>query len=348
MRADRLLSILLLLQVNRRMTAGELAERLEVSRRTIHRDMDALSAAGIPIHAERGRDGGWVLPEPFRTNLTGLNEAEIKTLFLNTPPSLLDDLGLREASDAALIKLFATLPVAQRRGAEYARQRIHVDPSGWNRPEESVPSLAALQEAVWQDRRVYIVYERSDGATVDRLVEPLGLVAKGSLWYLVALVEQKPRTYRVSRVRSARVSEKSFIRPADFDLAAFWTQASAEFVANLPRYPVVVRVPESELRGIYGSVGRSRVEQISPTDVRGRTMVHLRFDTEPEAAGFVLSFGANAEIVEPVDLRVRVIDLARSVIARYTADGEVDLQTLLVPVAKSESAQTTSPVPRAE
>ncbi|HEX3724035.1 MAG TPA: HTH domain-containing protein, partial [Nitrolancea sp.] len=180
MRADRLLSILLLLQVHRRMTAGELARRLEVSSRTIQRDMDALCAAGVPLYAERGKDGGWVLPEPVRTNLTGLTEPEIQTLFLSTSPRVLADLGLRQASEAALIKLFATLPTMQRRGAEQARQRILVDPSGWNRPEEHVPALAALQEAVWQEHKVDLVYERGDGSTVRRLVEPLGLVAKGS------------------------------------------------------------------------------------------------------------------------------------------------------------------------
>ncbi len=317
MRADRLLSILLLLQVNRRMTAGELAERLEVSPRTIHRDMEALCAAGIPLHAERGRDGGWVLPEPFRTNLTGLTGPEIQALFMSTPPSVLSDLGLRQASEAALIKLLATLPSGQRRGAEFARQRIHVDPSGWNRPEESVPALAVLQEAVWQDRRIYLVYERSDGATVDRLVEPLGLVAKGSLWYLVAGVDGRPRTYRVSRVRSVRISEEVFTRPADFDLAEFWSRASADFVANLPRYPVVVRLPQDEVPGIYGLGGRARIEEMSPVDAEERVVVRIRFDTEVEACGCVLSFGPNAEILEPVELRDRVIDLAWRVLERY-------------------------------
>jgi predicted DNA-binding transcriptional regulator YafY len=335
MRADRLLSILLLLQVNRRMTAGDLAQRLEVSTRTIHRDMEALCAAGVPLYAERGRDGGWVLPEPFRTNLTGLTESEIQTLFLSTPPSLLADLGLQQASEAALIKLFATLPLAQRRGAEHAQQRIHVDPSGWNRPEESVPALAALQEAVWQDRRVYLVYERSDGTTVDRLVEPLGLVAKGSLWYLVARDDGKPRTYRVARVRSARVSEDSFTRPADFDLAEFWKRASAEFVANLPRYPVLLRIPEEELRGIFSTGGRVRVEDVSPADANGRVTLQLRFDTVNEAAGCVLSFGPNAEIIEPEELRTRVIRLAQRVLVAYGVSEDRDRQL----VDRSTSAE---------
>ena len=346
MRADRLLSILLLLQVNRRMTAGELARRLEVSTRTIHRDMEALSTAGIPLYAERGRDGGWVLPEPFRTNLTGLNESEIQTLFMSTPPSLLADLGLRQASEAALVKLLATLPSGQRRGAEFAQQRIHVDPSGWNRPEESVPALSALQEAVWQDRRVHIIYERSDGSEVDRLVEPLGLVAKGSLWYLVARVDGKSRTYRISRVRSARISEESFARPADFDLARFWTQASADFVANLPRYPVTIRLPEDEVRGVHGTIGRARVDHVSDADRDGRIELRLRFDTEREAAGFVLSFGHNAEVVEPDELRLRIVRLARRVLHSY-GDVTIDEMTPSTVSMSTQDASTSVPTPPA-
>ncbi len=345
MRADRLLSILLLLQVNRRMTAGELAKRLEVSTRTIHRDMESLSSAGIPLYAERGRDGGWVLPEPFRTNLTGLTQSEIQALFMSTPPSLLADLGLRQASEAALVKLLATLPSSQRRGAEFAQQRIHVDPSGWNRPEENVPALAALQEAVWQDRRVYIVYERGDGSEVDRLVEPLGLVAKGSLWYLVARVDGKPRTYRVSRVRSARISEEPFARPADFDLARFWTQASADFVANLPRYPVAIRLPADEVRDVYGTVGRARVEHVADADGERRVEVRLRFDTEREATGFVLSFGHTAEVVEPDELRLRIVDLAQRLLETY-GDAAADGAAPDFTSPRTSSASKAAPAPQ--
>lgn len=160
MRADRLLSILLVLQVNRRITARELAKRLEVSERTIHRDMESLSAAGIPVYAERGAGGGWSLIEEYRTNLTGLNEPEIQALFLSGPARLLTDLGLHKASEAALIKLLAALPAMYRREAEYARQRIYVDVTGWNRSEEAVPVLPALQEAIWQERRMELSYAR--------------------------------------------------------------------------------------------------------------------------------------------------------------------------------------------
>ncbi len=317
MRADRLLSILLLLQNNRRMTARDLAERLEVSQRTIHRDMEALGAAGVPIYAERGAGGGWVLPEEYRTDLTGLNEAEIQALFLAMPPRLLADLGLRQASDAALVKLLAALPSMQRRDAEYARQRIHIDASGWRRPEEAVPTLPAIQEAVWRECRLHLSYQRSDGTTVERLVDPLGLVAKGSLWYLVAAVEGEIRTYRVSRVHSARVSDQPCVRPPNFDLAAYWAQSSANFVASLPRYSVIVRVSPEVPTWMYGVGAYVRIEQIDPPDAEGWSTLHLRLQSEEEACAYVLGFGPQMEVVEPPELRDRVIHLAASIVNSY-------------------------------
>src|SRR5215468_2621132 len=202
MRADRLLSILMLLQVHRKMTASDLARRMEVCERTIHRDMEALGAAGVPVLADRGSGGGWRLLEGYRTNLTGLNEVEVQALFLSNPPRLLADLGLEKASDAALLKLLAALPAMQRDGAEYVRQRIHVDVAGWRQSEEAVPLLPVLQEAVWRERKLRFTYLRGDGVMVERVVDPLGLVAKGSIWYLVAAVEGEPRSYRISRLKA--------------------------------------------------------------------------------------------------------------------------------------------------
>jgi predicted DNA-binding transcriptional regulator YafY len=317
MRADRLLSILLLLQNNRRMTARELAARLEVSQRTIHRDMEALGAAGVPLYAERGAGGGWVLPEDYRTDLTGLNEAEIQALFLAMPPRLLADLGLRQAADAALVKLLAALPSMQRRDAEYARQRIHIDASGWRRPEEAVPALPAIQEAVWRECKLRLTYERGDGTTVERLVDPLGLVAKGSLWYLVAAVEGDIRTYRVARVQAASVSDEPCVRPPDFNLAAYWAQSSASFVANLPRYPAVVRVAPEVPTWMYRVGAYVRIEQIDPPDAEGWSTLHLRLQSEEEACAYVLGFGPRMEVIEPPALRDRVIQLAAGIVDFY-------------------------------
>src|SRR5215470_6233614 len=243
MRADRLLSILLPLQVHRRMTARTLATRLEVSERTIHRDMVALSGAGVPLTAERGSGGGWRLLEEYRTNLTGLNEAEVQALFLAKPPRLLTDLGLDRAAEAAVIKLLAAIPATARQGAEEVRQRIHVDVPGWRREEEAIPYLPILQEAIWQERRLRFTYGyESGGTSVERVADPLGLVAKGSVWYFVAAIEGEMRTFRVSRVRTATLLSDPCLRPLDFDHAAYWEHSTAEFAASFPRYPATVRV----------------------------------------------------------------------------------------------------------
>ncbi|HEX8339101.1 MAG TPA: HTH domain-containing protein, partial [Pyrinomonadaceae bacterium] len=176
MRADRLVSIMLLLQIHRRLTAGELARRLEVSERTIHRDMEALSKAGVPVVAERGAGGGWALVGGYRTNLTGLNAAEVQTLFAGLPPRLLADLGLNRDSEAAHVKLLAALPPSARADAEYARRRVHVDVAGWGGgAEEAVPHLHTIQEAVWRGRRLCFTYGGDRGESAGRVADPLGL-----------------------------------------------------------------------------------------------------------------------------------------------------------------------------
>jgi predicted DNA-binding transcriptional regulator YafY len=318
MRGDRLFSIVLLLQSHRQLTARDLAGRLEVSARTIHRDMEALSGAGIPVIAERGTGGGWSLLGEYRTNLTGLNEAEIKSLFVIKPSRLLADLNLEKAAEGAFLKLLAALPSVFRRGAEYARQRIYVDVTGWNRAEESVPHLHRLQEAIWQERRVRLRYARGECEAVERLADPLGLVAKGSVWYLVASVEGKLRSYRVSRVEAVEVLDEACQRPADFDLATFWEQSAAEYRAHLPSYRARVRV-RREIVARMPYAGRfARIEQTGEPDADGWVEVALRFDAEEMACEYALGFGTQLEVLEPPALRERVLAAARSVVDFYT------------------------------
>lgn len=318
MRADRLLSILLLLQVHRRLTAGELARRLEVSERTIHRDMDALSGAGVPVLAERGIGGGWMLLEEYRTNLTGLNRAEVQSLFLTKPSRLLADLGLDKASDAAYIKLLAALPTINRGDAEYVRQRIHIDISGWSRSEEAIPFLPLLQDAIWRERKLRFTYRRGgDCDTVERLIDPLGLVAKGSAWYLVGAVDSEIRSYRVSRLQDAIIMDEACIRPEGFDLAAFWEQSTASFKAHLPRYQAVVRVDPAILFRLRYAGRFARIEKIHEPDPDGWVRVAMRFQFEEEACEYVLSFGPRIEVIEPYPLRAKVVSLAESVIKFY-------------------------------
>jgi predicted DNA-binding transcriptional regulator YafY len=318
MRADRLLSILLLLQVHRRITARELARRLEVSERTIHRDMEALGMAGVPVLAERGTGGGWSLLEAYQTNLTGLNEAEVQALFLAKPLRLLADLGLDKAAEAGLVKLLAANPSMSRHGAEEVRQRIHVEVGGWRQQDETLPCLPTLQEAVWRERKLRITYARGD-TPVERLVDPLGLVAKGSAWYLVAAVEDELRTYRVSRILMAEITDDPSVRPPTFDLAAYWEQSTAEFKANLPRYPATVRVEPALLPRIRSEGRYARIEREGPPDAGGWIPLAMLFEGERNACEYVLSFGARIEVVEPPALRELVIQAAAGILARYDA-----------------------------
>jgi predicted DNA-binding transcriptional regulator YafY len=317
MRADRLLSILLLLQVHRRMTARDLSMRLEVSERTIHRDMDALSAAGVPVYAQRGITGGWSLTDGYRTNATGMTETEIRTLFLGTPSRVLSDLGLDNASEAALIKLLAALPSASQGGAEDVRQKIHIDIGGWHASDDQVHLLPVLQDAVWRERRLAITYQPASGEPRAREVDPLGLVAKGSVWYLVARAEGDLRTYRADRVIDARLLDEPVNRPDDFDLASFWEGSKSDFVAQLPRYHAVVRVDPAIVRRLTFVSRYSRIESIAEPDDDGWVRVEMRFQFPEDAREFVLGFGPKIEVVQPDDLRTDVIALARAVVETY-------------------------------
>ena len=324
MRADRLLSILLLLQIHRRLTARELASRLEVSERTILRDMEALGGAGIPVTAERGTGGGWSLIDGYRTELTGLSGEEVQALVLAGPQSLLADLKLDRAAEGAFLKLLAALPAMVRHRADAARRTIHVDVSGWSGTPDSAAHLQTLQEAVWEERRLDITYDRGPGCDpVERRVDPLGLVAKGSVWYLVAAVDGDIRTYRASRVQEARVTDEPCgPRPEEFDLASWWVKSSADFKSSLPRYQATLRVhPDTVWRLPFG--GRfARVEKTGEVDEEGWTRVEMRFQFEEEAAEFVLGFGPRVEVVDPPALRDRVVDLARSVVAFYAGTND--------------------------
>ncbi|HEX8723302.1 MAG TPA: YafY family protein [Pyrinomonadaceae bacterium] len=323
-RADRLVSIMLLLQIYRRLTAAELARRLEVSERTIHRDMEALSTAGVPVTAWRGSGGGWALADGYRTNLTGLNGEEVQTLFAGLPARLLADLNLERASDAAHVKLLAALPPASRAEAEYARQRIHVDVAGWGSARELLPHLHTLQEAVWRGRKVLLAYGEGHGEDCGhppegRVADPLGLVAKGSVWYLVARAGGEVRSYRVSRVASARMLEEPCERPEGFDLAAFWAGAVARFKTEMPRFHATFRAHKSVLHLLQYAGRFSRLEEASEPDESGWATVRMRFQFEEDACAVALGFGTKVEVVEPAALREKVRGAAEEVADFYSS-----------------------------
>lgn len=321
MRADRLLSILLLLRTERRVTTGELAQRLSVSSRTIHRDMDALSGAGVPVVAERGAGGGWYLLAEYRTNLTGLSVAELQALFVGTSARLFDDLGLSGAAEGARIKLHAALPQAQRPGAEDVRERIHIDVAGWRQAEGALPAMPTLQAALWGDRQVAIRYRRADDSEAERTLDPLGLVAKGSLWYLIAAVAGEFRTYRVSRIVTATVLDTPCNRPADFDLAAHWAASSRAFLSALPQYRATVRVAPEVVRAIRSGGRFARIEDEAPPDADGWIALRICFDGERVARELALGFGTRLLVEEPRALREYVIREAAALVAHYASPG---------------------------
>jgi predicted DNA-binding transcriptional regulator YafY len=331
-RAERLVSIVLLLQTRGRMTALDLAQRLGVSERTIYRDMGALSLAGVPVFAERGPGGGCALVEGYRTNLTGMNEAEVRTLLLASAPGPLADLGLGGALDAALLKLLAALPAAQRATAERMRERVYLDAASWGHTGEVEPYLSALHTAVWNERRVRLTYRKSNGDRVERVVDPLGLVAKASVWYLVAAEAERIRSYKVSRVLDLAVLDEPCARPEGFDLARYWTESSNRFKASWGSYVATFRAsPElvAALPQLYGDSAYALLERAGLPDAAGWVTMTMLFDTAEAALGHMLSFGASAEVLDPPELRARVIALAHEVAAFYAGQGAPPPQVTL-------------------
>jgi predicted DNA-binding transcriptional regulator YafY len=319
MRASRLVTLLLLLQTRGRLTAAELARELEVSERTVHRDVEALSEAGVPVYAERGPHGGVQLVDGYRTRLTGMTGDEAEALFLSGLPGPAAELGLGTVVTAARLKVLAALPTELRVRASRLVERFFLDAAGWFRGAEEVPHLSTLAEAVWESRRVTIDYERGD-QNVGRVLEPLGLVLKAGTWYTVAMVDGEPRTYRVSRVTAAALSDEQFERPRNFDLAAFWAESSAAYERELPRLPVVVRVAPDRIGSLADFVGNKAVEGaevLDEPDPDGWTRLRLRVDWPDEAPGRLLALGGDLEVLEPVEVRERLVALARGAVARH-------------------------------
>jgi len=338
-RADRLLSLLMLLQARGRTTAQELAEELEVSVRTIYRDVDALSAAGVPVYAERGPGGGCALIDGYRTNLTGLTEDEVRALFMLSIPAALNELGVSQELKAALQKLAAALPAARRHDQELVRQRIYLDWSGWSQPQEHTPHLQTIQRAVWEDHRLYLACRVQIGPyfeRFERLVDPYGLVAKAGAWHLVCAGDGRLRVYRVSQVLDARMAGERFTRPPDFDLAAFWQRWCAGQEENRPSYRVTVRVSPGlvpYLPLVFGERFREPLAQADPPDAEGPALsgaegpalsgaegwitLTLSFERLEVARERILSLGRAIEVLEPEALRQSVADFAAQIVALY-------------------------------
>jgi predicted DNA-binding transcriptional regulator YafY len=319
MRSDRLLSILLLLQTHRRLSARELARRLEVSERTIHRDVEALSTAGVPVFAERGRLGGLALVPGYRTDVSGLTAPEARALFVFAGRGTLADLGLEGDLRSALRKLLSVLPEPHRPGAEQASELVVVDPRGWMRSRDDMPHLATIQEAVWSARRLRLLYRRPGGAARERLVDPYGLVAKAGVWYLVGADGGEPRLYRVSRAEGAELTDEAALRPPHLDLEALWEELRGRVEARGTGFEVLARV-RSESAGLLLRLSRPQLledAEAEPDATGDRTTLRLRFVAEGAAQASLLALGAQVEVLAPDSLRRSMSEAARAILRVY-------------------------------
>jgi predicted DNA-binding transcriptional regulator YafY len=311
MRAERLLRLILLLQSSGQLTARELAERLEVSTRTIQRDLDSLSLSGIPVYAVRGRGGGWTLAKDYRVNVGGLTPAEAASIFVGRTASVLADLGLSEAADTAVLKLLAALPAHARQDAEYARQRILVDHTDWSGVDVAGASaLDVLQRGLWEQRKVELLYARWPQPA---LVEPLGLVAKHRTWYFVAArPDGEIRTYKVQRIRNAELTQEEFDRPDDFDLPAYWSESWESFLKQRRVYRVRLRVLRSAFARLTWAPSTEIVEVEDLPD--GWSSVEMLFENVVEARFYLLGMAGAVEVLEPAELRGQLAEAAEHVL----------------------------------
>jgi predicted DNA-binding transcriptional regulator YafY len=319
MRASRLLSLLILLQMRGRMSAEALAAEFEVSVRTIYRDVDQLSAAGVPVYAERGRNGGFLLLDGYRTRLTGFTPTEAEALLLAGVGSAAADLGVGAEAAAAQLKLLASLPPDSGASAQRVAARFHLDPVNWYNRVEPIEVLPAVANAVWNERRIKVRYE-SWHDLVDRHLDPLGLVLKAGVWYLVAAVKSQPRTYRVSNIRALEGLAAKAQRPPRFDLARYWAAWSRDFEARIFSERAVVKL---------SPLGRRILRDVSPVaaevaDARHRVCkpagwvkAEIPIESITLAARQLLRLGAEVEVLAPANLRSAIARQAEEVAALY-------------------------------
>ncbi|WP_406859236.1 WYL domain-containing protein [Streptomyces sp. HUAS MG47] len=307
MRATRLVTLLLLLQNRGRMTARELAEELEVSVRTVYRDVEALGGAGIPLYGEAGHAGGYRLVDGYRTRLTGLTADEAQAAFLAALPGAAADLGLGEALAAARLKLRAALPAELREHAGRIQERFLLDAPGWYGDADRTPHLAAVATALWERRVLVLRYRRWRAPEeIERRIEPYGLVLKAGRWYLVAGGPSGIRTYRVDQILGLTELDEEFATPDDFDLPAYWARYLADFRARLHSGDALVRLTPEGAR-------RLGVEAAGD----GWTETRVPIESIAHAHGEFLRLGTDIEVLEPAELRARMAETVGALAARY-------------------------------
>lgn len=308
MRSSRLLAILLLLQARGRATAQKLAETFEVSERTIYRDIDALSAAGVPVYADRGPGGGFALLEGYRTTLTGLTEPEAQTLLLAGFPQAIEAAGLSASAATAQLKLHNALP--DRLDGQHLAQRMHLDPVGWYRRADDTENLVRATTATLSGRKLRIDYESWSGR-IERVLDPLGLVLKAGTWYLVAAVAGSPRTYRVASIRSAHLLDEDAERPSGFSLAGYWAAYCETFERGLARASARIRVSESVMHRVnmLGSAVEDAI-RAAPPDEEGWRSAEVPIESVDHAASLFMLLAPCIVVLAPGELRSRMHRIA--------------------------------------
>jgi predicted DNA-binding transcriptional regulator YafY len=315
MRASRLVSLLLLLQAKGRLTAAQLADELEVSVRTVYRDVESLHEVGIPLYGDAGHRGGYQLLDGYRTRLTGLSADEARALFLSGLPGPASDLGLGPVVAAARLKLLAALPPDLGEQVGRVQARFHLDAPGWYSEADEVPLLPAVASAVWHGRVLQVRYRRwKEPTDVDRRLEPYGLVLKAGRWYLVA--GPGPRTYRVDQILELRVVDQDFAVPEDFELARYWRAYLADFRAYLHRGDALVRLAPAAAARLSGAAARALAETGVPR-ADGWIRAVLPIESVEHACREFLALGADIEVLEPAELRARLAAAARATAALY-------------------------------
>ncbi len=314
MRADRLLAILLLLQGRGKMTAQALAQELEVSRRTILRDLDALSIAGIPVYASGGHGGGIALDERYRTSLTGFDIAELRALFASGNTLLLDEIGLGDAAERSQLKLYAALSAQQKTLVEQIRQRIYIDPTWWWHNDHPQQLWTDLQQAVFGNHRIKAIYENYKGEIVERSLEPYSLVAKGSSWYLIGRRDNEFRIYRISRFHQVKILDSSFQRVNDFNLPEFWKIHISEFTEAVSHYKCIIRIQSDQMNFIQRLLP-GRFQALNQRDERGWITLQVSLESLDLAKMLVFNLGKQVEVIEPLELLDAVHAAAREILA---------------------------------
>ncbi len=337
MRASRLLSILMLLQLRGRQTAESLASEFEVSVRTIYRDVDELSASGVPVISDRGPGGGFVLRDGYQTQLTGLGTDEAEAMLMVGMPDTAVALGLGQAATTAGRKLLASLPDAGREGAARIGERFHLDSVDWYRASDVVPQLPAIARAVLDGHILTMTYESWSGLRCWR-IEPLGLVLKAGAWYVVGLgsisgktraepgARDRVRTFRVSNIREHAVLDETFVRPPEFNLAQYWRASLMRFEAGLRPGRATLRASADGLArlaelGAFAAQAVAKAERVAGQD-RGWVRLQFPIENTEHAARQLLGIGAEVEVLEPPELREAICTLASRMIEMHNATTE--------------------------